>query len=66
MRIGRSSVRVEFRPREVWVGARTTRYGFMVDLWVSVIPMLPVHVVFLRKWKGDPAAQVVGGRVYRP
>lgn len=46
------SIELECQPRDIWVGlywkktGDWTRGGF-VDVYVCVIPMLPIHIVFL-------------------
>lgn len=55
----RWQVRVEFKPQDCWVGAywQSKKYGIhterpklwhMLDLWVCLIPMVPIHV---KTWK---------------
>lgn len=53
LRLGPLPARIEFRPGEWWLGVRVTRKGFLVDLWIGLLPMLPVHIWFLRRWKGN-------------
>ena len=55
------SVRLEFKPEDMWVGAfwRSKREGIRTatgyrhvftayDLWVCVVPMLPLHFQWTR------------------
>ena len=41
------SVRLEFKPQDLWIGVfwKTTQkcHGSYVDLWVCILPMVPVH-----------------------
>jgi hypothetical protein len=62
----RVAAKVEFRPKDFWIGGRMVQHGFLVDLWLAIIPMVHIHIVFLRKWRGDPSQQAAGGRVYQP
>lgn len=53
---GRWILRLEFQPRDVWFGAYWERRPHVspevderlhgrIDVWVCVIPMLPLHIV---------------------
>ncbi len=48
----RLPARIEFKPQDCWVGAFWKSSGHLVDVWVCVIPMVPIHFWFLRRWKG--------------
>ena len=52
---------VDFAPREFWIGARSQRKGFLLDLTVCPLPMLRFRFVILRQWKGKADANVYAG-----
>ena len=35
---------LEFKPRDLWVGAYWKRIGNCIDLWICLLPCLPIHV----------------------
>lgn len=35
---------LEWKPEDLWVGAFWKRTGNTVDLWVCLLPCLPIHV----------------------
>ncbi len=41
----------EFNPRFLWVGLTWKRIGNCVDLWLCVLPCVPLHVSW---WWHDP------------
>lgn len=40
------SVSIEWKPEDCWVGVfwRKPRFGHSVDIWICIIPMLPIHI----------------------
>ena len=56
------SIRLEWKPQDCWIGAfwkrgkyhnsETGDTGTMTDLWICLVPMLPVHVRWFRS-RGD-------------
>ena len=34
---------LEFKPQDAWIGAFWRRDGNCIDLWVCLLPMLPLH-----------------------
>jgi hypothetical protein len=44
-------VRVEFKPQDLWVGAYWKRVGHVLDVWLCLLPCLPLH--FCLVWR-DP------------
>lgn len=34
---------LEFKPQDCWIGAYWRRDGNCVDVWICVLPMLPLH-----------------------
>jgi hypothetical protein len=52
-------IRLEFKPQDLWVGLYWTRRryhdtdtgaaGWMTDLWVCVVPMVPLHIRWWRE-----------------
>jgi hypothetical protein len=44
--------RLEWKPQDLWVGAFWRRCGNCIDLWVCLLPCLPIH--FCWYWH-DPA-----------
>lgn len=51
-------VRLEFKPQDCWVGVfwKTTpkaNYQFRTDVWVCVLPMLPIHLSWFRSKKAQ-------------
>lgn len=45
------SVRLQWRPRDLWVGVYWVTDGHCLDAWVCLLPCLPVHV---SAWWHDP------------
>jgi hypothetical protein len=41
----------EFKPQDLWVGAFWKTSGNCVDLWVCVLPCVPLHISW---WYHDP------------
>ena len=52
-------IRLEFKPQDLWIGVfwKTTRcfllvndikmpYVFMYDVWICIVPMLPIHLIW--------------------
>jgi hypothetical protein len=66
LRLGTLPARIEFRPGEWCLGVRVERMGLLVDVWVGLLPMIPVHIWFLRKWKGDTSVEAAGGHHVYP
>lgn len=53
-------VYLEFKPQDCWVGVfwRYTTFGLgppirQVDVWICLLPMLPIHVIW-QSWKEKP------------
>lgn len=42
---------LEWKPQDLWVGAFWKRNGNCVDLWVCLIPCVPIHLSW---WWHDP------------
>ena len=42
-------IRLEFKLQDVWIGAYWKRLGNCVDVWVCLVPCLPLH--FTWWWK---------------
>jgi hypothetical protein len=38
------SVALEFKPQDLWIGAYWHRSEDGLDVWVCLLPMLPIHV----------------------
>lgn len=38
---------VFFSKREAYIGARCEQFGHTVDLYICVIPCLPIHICFI-------------------
>lgn len=34
----------EFKPQDLWIGVFWKRIGSTVDLWICVLPCLPLHL----------------------
>jgi hypothetical protein len=45
-------VRIEFKPRDLWIGAYWKRLGNTLDLWVCLLPCLPIHFCWV--WSREP------------
>lgn len=52
------TIRLEFKPRDMWVGAYVSHYDIDEDqfphkrrweLWICILPMLPIHLSWLRE-----------------
>lgn len=41
----------EFKPQDLWVGAFWKRIGNCVDLWICLLPCVPLHISW---WWHDP------------
>ncbi len=37
------SIKLEFQPRDLWVGVFWTRYTGGIDLYICLVPCLPIH-----------------------
>jgi len=46
------SIAMEFKPQDLWVGAFWKRIGNCVDLWVCLLPMVPIHISWW--WSSEP------------
>jgi hypothetical protein len=42
----------EWRPRDLWIGAYWKRIGNCIDLWVCLLPCLPLHISWW--WSEEP------------
>lgn len=45
-------IKIEFKPQDCWIGAFWKRHPewlgiWRYDLWICVIPMLPIHITWL-------------------
>jgi hypothetical protein len=36
-------VQWEFKPADLWVGVYWCNHGGFIDVWVCLVPMLPIH-----------------------
>jgi hypothetical protein len=45
------NIALEFKPQDLWIGAYWKRIGHCVDVWICLVPMLPIHVSW---WWHDP------------
>lgn len=43
---------IEFKIQDLWIGAFWKRIGNCVDVWVCLVPCVPIHVSW---WWHDPA-----------
>ena len=55
------TLRLEFKPQDCWIGVfwRTTpKANWMqrIDVWICVVPMLPMHISWLRRMAEARAA----------
>lgn len=39
--------RLEFKPQDLWIGAFWKTIGHCFDLWICIIPCVPIHVTIL-------------------
>jgi hypothetical protein len=46
-------IAIRFSPREFWIGLYWQRMGNFVDVWVCLLPMVPIHVSWW--WGREPA-----------
>lgn len=37
------NLQLEWNPRDCWIGVYWQREGNCVDVWICIIPMLPLH-----------------------
>jgi hypothetical protein len=51
MRFDGWNAQLEFKPQDIWVGAFWKTTGHCVDLWVCILPCVPLHVSW---WYHDP------------
>lgn len=35
---------IEWKPQDLWVGAYWRRSGSCVDLWICLLPCIPIHI----------------------
>lgn len=40
----RWSVRLEWKPQDLWIGVFWKKETLYVDVWVCVLPCLPIHI----------------------
>ena len=38
------NVEFEWKPQDAWIGAFWKRTGHTVDLWVCILPCIPLHI----------------------
>lgn len=50
----RPGVWLEFKPQDMWVGAFWKKNGPLVDIWVCLVPMVPIHIRFFLKQEFPP------------
>jgi len=44
-------ISIEFKLQDLWIGAFWKRIGNCVDLWVCLVPCVPIHISW---WWHDP------------
>ena len=44
----------EWKPQDLWIGAFWKRIGNCVDLWVCILPCVPLHISWW--WTREPEA----------
>lgn len=52
----RWTVALEWKAADLWVGAFWDRRGPLLNLWVCLLPCLPIHVQLLRRRTGGDDA----------
>lgn len=75
VRVRRIKTRLEFKPEDFWIGVfwRKQRapkvwmgnaWGETVDVWVCLLPMLPIHIHYFDGYKraDDPGASPASQR----
>lgn len=45
------NAQIEWKPQDLWIGAFWRQCGNCVDLWICILPCVPVHVSW---WWHDP------------
>lgn len=45
----------EWKLADLWIGAFWKRTGSCIDLWICLLPCLPLHVSWW--WRAEPAEQ---------
>lgn len=46
------TVKIEFKPQDLWIGAFWQRRATIQHLWICIIPCLPIHF----QWEVDDAS----------
>ena len=42
------TIRLEWKPEDMWIGAFWRRGQGRIDIWICVVPMLPIHIIHWR------------------
>lgn len=42
-------LRLEFKPQDCWIGVYWRTKNDWVDVWVCVLPMVPLHIYWTRR-----------------
>lgn len=46
---------IEFKPQDLWIGAYWKRDGNCLDVWICLIPCVPIHLSFWGDRWGMPS-----------
>ena len=38
------TIRLEFKLEDLWIGAYWNREGYYINIWVCLVPCLPIHI----------------------
>lgn len=44
LKIGRWRVAVQFKAADLWIGVFWANHHGLVDVWICVVPCLPIHI----------------------
>jgi hypothetical protein len=46
--------RLEFKPQDMWVGVFWKKNGPLLDVWICLLPMVPIHIRWFFKMRFPP------------
>lgn len=46
--------RLEFKPADLWIGVFPKKNGPMLDVWICLVPMFPIHIRWFFRQKFPP------------
>jgi hypothetical protein len=42
-------IRIEFKPQDCWIGVYWKSEKLLVDIWICIIPMFPIHITHYKR-----------------